>query len=232
MPYEVLNKKFRIAQKTLDRELCQFQNMTSELERGLESKSAGEISRLLGGVVERLQVLKRKADESISDELSTAQACKRRLDHVRQAMVQAMPKDLQVAYTNEWKQTRLDRMIIEHFLRLGYYETAECLAVRKDIRDLTNLDIFQTTREVEEDLRQHRTTKCISWCNDNKSKLRKINSTIEFQLRVQEFIELIRGDRRLDAVKHARKYLAPFETDQLREIRQCMALLAFPMNTG
>lgn len=232
MPYEILNKKFRIAQKTLDRELSQIQNVTSELERGLESKSAGEITRLLGGVVERLQVLKRKADESISDELSAVQACKRRLDHVRQAIIHIIPRDLQVAYFNEWKQTRLDRMIIEHFLRLGYYETAECLATRKDIRELTNLEIFQTTREVEEDLRLHRTAKCIAWCGDNKSKLRKINSTIEFQLRVQEFVELIRADRRLDAVKHARKYFPAFENDQLKEIRQCMALLAFPLNTG
>ncbi|XP_055323278.1 E3 ubiquitin-protein transferase MAEA [Sitodiplosis mosellana] len=231
VPYEILNKKFRIAQKTLDRELSQIQNVTSELERGLESKSAGEITRLLGGVVERLQVLKRKADESISDELSAVQACKRRLDHVRQSVAQNIPPELHVAYSNEWKQTRLDRMIVEHFLRLGYYETAERLAVRKGIKDLTNLEIFQTTREVEEDLRRHNTAKCIAWCNDNKSKLRKISSNIEFQLRVQEFVELIRCDDRLGAVKHARKFFPAFENDQLKEISQCMALLAFQINT-
>lgn len=227
----MLNKKFRIAQKTLDRELCQIQNVTNELERGLENKSAGEITRLLGGVVERLQVLKRKADESISDELSAVQACKRRLDHVRKAITHIIPKNMQSAYYNEWKQTRLDRMIIEHFLRLGYYETAECLATHRDIRELTNLDIFQTTRDVEEDLRQHQTTKCIAWCNDNKSKLRKINSTIEFQLRVQEFVELIRADRRMDAVKHAQKYMSAFAKEQLKEITHYMALVAFPVST-
>lgn len=232
MPYEILNKKFRIAQKTLDRELSQIQNATSELERGLESKSAGEITRLLGGVVERLQVLKRKADESISDELSAVQACKRRLDHVRQSVTHSIPRELHMAYANEWKQTRLDRMIVEHFLRLGYYETAERLAERKGIKDLTNLEIFQTTREVEEDLRRHNTAKCIAWCNDNKSKLRKISSNIEFQLRVQEFVELIRNEDRLGAVKHARKFFPAFENDQLKEISQCMALLAFQINTG
>lgn len=177
-------------------------------------------------------MLKRKADESISDELSAVQSCKRRLDHVRQSVAQNIPRELQVAYFNEWKQTRLDRMIVEHFLRLGYYEAAERLAVRKGIKELTNLEIFQTTREVEEDLRQHNTAKCIAWCNDNKSKLRKISSNIEFQLRVQEFVELIRTDDRLGAVKHARKYFPAFENDQLKEIRQCMALLAFQINTG
>lgn len=229
----MLNKKFRLTQKTLDRELSHLQATASELERSLETQSAAEITRMLGGVVERLQVLKRKADESISDELSAAQACKRRLDHVRQATIHITPTpDVQQAFINQWKQTRLDRMIVEHFLRLGYYETAERLAARKGIRDLTNLEVFQITREVEQDLAEHRTGKCIAWCIDNKSKLRKINSTIEFQLRVQEFVELIRADCRLDAVQHSRKYFPAFENDQLKEIRECMALLAFPTNTG
>lgn len=92
------------------------------------------------------------------------------------------------------------------------------------------IDIFQTSREVEEDLAQHKTTKCILWCTDNKSKLRKINSNIEFQLRVQEFIELIRNDQRAEAVKYSRKYLTAFK-EQMDEISEVMALLAYPVNT-
>lgn len=84
---------------------------------------------------------------------------------------------------------------------------------------------------MEKDLSQHNTAKCIMWCIDNKSKLRKINSDIEFKLRVQEFIELIRSDQRLMAVKHAQKYFPAFEHDQLNEIKKCMALLAFPIDT-
>lgn len=33
----------------------------------------------------------------------------------------------------------MDRMVIEHFLRMGYYESAEKLASKTDIRELTNL---------------------------------------------------------------------------------------------
>ncbi|KAL5284546.1 MAEA family protein [Megaselia abdita] len=124
----------------------------------------------------------------------------------------------------------MDRMVIEHFLRMGYYEAAEKLASKTDIRELTNLDIFQTSRDVEEDLAEHKTTKCILWCTDNKSKLRKINSNIEFQLRVQEFIELIRSNQRPEAVKYSRKYLTAFK-EQMSEISEVMALLAYPVNT-
>lgn len=57
------------------------------------------------------------------------------------------------------------------------------------------------SKEVEQSLANHETTKCLAWCHDNRSKLRKLRSTMEFNLRIQEFIELVRQDKRLDAVK-------------------------------
>lgn len=235
VPYEILNKKFRVAQKNLDRELNQIHNAANELESELTEGTAGKISQLLGGVVEKLQALKRKAEESIPEELSAAHVCKRRLDHLKQKCANetddTIDPELRLAAANQYKKIRLDRMIVEHFLRLGYFKSAEMLANRSGIRDLTNISIFQTSKEVEQDLANHNTVKCIAWCNDNKSKLKKINSTIEFQLRVQEMVELIRADKRLAAVKHAQKYFPAFEQDQLKEIRECMALLAFPVNT-
>lgn len=62
MPYELLNKKFRAAQKQLDREVSHVQAAALELEKGLtgERVGAADITRLLGGMVEKLQVLKRK----------------------------------------------------------------------------------------------------------------------------------------------------------------------------
>lgn len=57
------------------------------------------------------------------------------------------------------------------------------------------------SKEVEQSLANHETAKCLAWCHDNRSKLRKLGSTMEFNLRIQEFIELVRQDKRLDAVK-------------------------------
>lgn len=234
VPYEILNKKFRTTQKTLDKQVNQVQCCSNEVEKSLNSGSnVSEIRKLLGGVVERLQVLKRKADESTLQEIMATYVCKRRLDHLKcnSSLEPASSYEVWQAAIDKWKRIRMDRMIIEHFLRLGYYETAEQLAGRTEIRQFTNLDIFCTPREVERDLAEHKTAKCIAWFSDNKSKLRKINSNIEFQLRVQEFVELIRENNRSEAVKHARKYFVAFEKDQLKEICECMALLAFQPDT-
>ncbi|KAK7603012.1 hypothetical protein V9T40_003011 [Parthenolecanium corni] len=223
VPYELLNKKFRSAQKQIDREVAHVTSAVSELERGLLSNSiqATDITKLLGGMVQKLQVLKRKAEESITEELQVGLVCKRRLEHLKEHA------SGNVGAVSQWRRRRLDRMLVEYFLRRGYYGAATRLAHTSDLKDLTNIDVFLVSREVEQSLADHDTSKCLAWCHDNRSKLRKLKSNMEFNLRVQEFIELVRSDKKLEAVKHARKYFSTYEDNQLEEIQHCMALLAF-----
>uniref|UniRef100_A0A0A9YIX7 E3 ubiquitin-protein transferase MAEA n=2 Tax=Lygus hesperus TaxID=30085 RepID=A0A0A9YIX7_LYGHE len=222
VPYEILNKKFRAAQKQLDREVSHVQSAALEVERGLgtERCSVADINQLLGGMVEKLQVLKRKAEESICEELQAGYVCKRRLEHLKEHTSQS-----------QWCRKRLDRMLVEYFLRRGYYAAAQKLAQSSGLEDLTNIDVFLVSKEVERSLMSRETTKCLAWCHDNRSKLRKLHSTMEFNLRIQEFVELVKADRRLEAVKHARKYFSSYEEGQLISIQHCMALLAFPVTT-
>ncbi|XP_023217599.1 macrophage erythroblast attacher-like [Centruroides sculpturatus] len=196
VPYEVLNKKFRAAQKNIDREASHVQSAVSEIEKGVAKRSptVGELNEILGGVVEKLNILKRKAEESINEELQAAHVCKRRLDHLKE---HSTTNDNAIA---QWKKKRLDRMLVEHFLRSGYYNTALKLAKHSNIEDLTNIELFLVSKEVEESLADKDTSKCLNWCYDNKSKLRKLKSSLEFNLRQQEFIELVRKDHRIDAV--------------------------------
>ncbi|KAJ8952131.1 hypothetical protein NQ318_018467 [Aromia moschata] len=234
VPYEILNKKFRTAQKTLDREVSHVQQAASEIEKALsdyQEVKAKDITSLLGGMVEKLQVLKRKAEESISEELAASNVCKRRLEHLKEHNTLTLSGNVSQGAFNQWRRKRLDRMVVEYFLRNGYYNAAITLADRSDIKDLTNIDIFLTSREVEKSLANRETTKCLLWCHDNKSKLRKLKSNMEFNLRIQEFVELIRSDRRIDAIKHARKHFPSFEDEHLSTIQQVMALLAFPVTT-
>lgn len=50
---------------------------------------------------------------------------------------------------------------------------------------LSAADIYCAAAEVEAELRARRTARVLQWCADNKSKLRKLNSTIEFKIRLQ-----------------------------------------------
>ena len=47
---------------------------------------------------------------------------------------------------------------------------------------------------------------------------------------LQEFVELIKSNRKMDAVMHARKYLAIEDADQLAKVQKACALLAYSPN--
>ncbi|WAR22448.1 MAEA-like protein [Mya arenaria] len=229
VPYELLNKKFRCAQKSIDREVSKVQVVGSELQTCLQKPdiTIGEVTLALDSMVEKLKMLKRKADESISEELETARMIKRRVDHLKEA------EHLHENTRPLWQKKRLDRMLVEYFLRAGYYSTALKLAQHSDIEDLTNIDLFMNSKAVEESLINHETAPCLAWCYENKSKLRKLKSSLEFKLRQQEFIEMIRSNCRLDAVRHARKYFSSqLDEQQLAETQIVMGLLAFSPDTN
>uniref|UniRef100_A0A8C6KRM8 E3 ubiquitin-protein transferase MAEA n=1 Tax=Nothobranchius furzeri TaxID=105023 RepID=A0A8C6KRM8_NOTFU len=250
VPYETLNKRFRAAQKNIDRETSHVTMVVAELEKTLSSfPVVDSVVSLLDGVVEKLSALKRKAAESIQAEDESAKLCKRRIEHLKEHSSD------QPASVSLWKKKRMDRMMVEHLLRCGYYNTAVKLARQSGIEDLVNIEMFLTAKEVEESLERQETVTCLAWCHDNKSRLRKMKvlheqrslifsilhhglsclflcqSCLEFSLRIQEFIELIRQNKRMDAVRHARKHFSQAEGGQLDEVRQVMGMLAFPSDT-
>lgn len=255
MPYEVLNKKFRASQKTIDREVSHVQSSISELEKSFFKTpvQVDQICSLIGVTVEKLQTMKRKVssyqnntgnsvtffcgyyqvDEAVTDELDAAQNCKRRVEHLKIGAIGNSPLlDAPITYSL-WKKTRVERFLVDHLLRAGHYNTAQKIVKQNpELAELTNLDIFLVARNVELTLAQHQTQAALAWVHDHKSKLRKIKSTLEFHLRQQEFIELIRIDRRMDAVKHARKYLTSMEDVPWEEVQHALALLAFPSDTS
>lgn len=236
VPYELFNKKYRLTQRVIEKEVSQVNHQVKELEsvvvqaskpriNGEVKTNVGQITNLLTGVVDKLNQLKRKAMESVSDEVESVNCCKRRLEHLREDTVEEEAYSVGIdnqllngfsskARNTEFGKKHLDRMLVEHFLRCGYYDTAMKLAKESQVEDLTNIELFLVSRKVEESLVRKETQTALSWCYDNKSKLRKIKSALEFNIRVQEFIELLRLQKSVDAIHYARTHFAPLASDE------------------
>lgn len=56
-------------------------------------------------------------------------------------------------------------------------------------------------------------------------------STLEFNLRLQEFIELARAGKGMEAIAYAKKYLTPWQSTEFKRIQQAMTLLIFKSDT-
>jgi len=134
----------------------------------------------------------------------------------------------------KWSDTRLDRWLVDWALRNGKEDTARKIAEEKDAENLVDIDLFTDIRRIENALRNHSCTEALAWCSENKMALRKSKNTLEFDLRLQEFIELTREGRNIEAISYAKKHLLAWsETpSHRRQITQVSALLAFPPSTS
>ncbi len=86
VPYEMLNKRFRSAQKVIDREVSHVTGAVSEVERAIrEGRDLSHFPALLNSLADRVSHLEAKAKSAVQEEEMAALSCKRRLDHLRWA---------------------------------------------------------------------------------------------------------------------------------------------------
>ncbi|GJR28143.1 macrophage erythroblast attacher-like protein [Tanacetum coccineum] len=89
-----------------------------------------------------------------------------------------------------------------------------------NLQDLVDIEIFYEAKKVIDALQNKEVAPAFSGVSDE--------SKFEFQLRLQEFIELGRGADKLPAVKYARKHLAPWTATYMKEFQKIMGALFEP----
>jgi len=230
-PYETINKVFRNSQRLIEKEISQVVIAASELNKRKDTVSEEEAYKYLDKLVTRLNGLKRKLEDANRDTDILIRKEKMRLDHLHQMSTVDL-RQINQDPQRRIHRIRLDRLIVDYLLRNAYYETAIALSKDSNIEELVDLDIFLNAKKVIEGLQHSECKEALKWCTENKSKLKKIGSTLEFMLRMQEFIEMVRESRLEDAIKHARKFLAPLAETNMLEIQAAMATLAFLKDTS
>ncbi|KAF3578644.1 hypothetical protein DY000_02032655 [Brassica cretica] len=161
-------------------------------------------------------------EEGSNVENLQAQRCRARIDHLDSADVENI---------TEWNNTKLKRILVDYMLRMSYFETASKLSESSNISDLVDIDIFREAKKVIDALKRREVASALAWCADNKTRLKKSKSKLEFQLRLQEFIELVRADSYKQAILYARKHLTPWGATHMNELQHVLATLAFKSTT-
>lgn len=185
------------------------------------SGSKEEQLQQLDQLVSRLQGLKRKLGDVSQQEAGDALRCKARLEHLEQL---GCPNKGSVVV---WNKQRLDRLLVDHMLRSGNHNSAGSLADETGSEPLSDMHLFRQAQRVIESLRQHDCSAALAWCADNRVRLKKVKSSLEFKLRLQEFLELVAQEQRLAAVQYARAHLAPWASQHMPELQRVLASLAF-----
>jgi macrophage erythroblast attacher len=130
-----------------------------------------------------------------------------------------------------WHKIKLDRLLVDYLLREGLYETAMSIAKESNITDLVDIEVFFSAKKVYDSLLRRETAEALKWCNDNKSRLKKLESSFEFEVRLQEYIEILRRGKLDEAIQYARAHLSSATSgDSLKKVQQAMTLVLFVNN--
>ncbi|KAJ1735658.1 GID complex subunit containing RING finger motif [Coemansia biformis] len=229
-PLEQLKRAVRQSQKLAEREVSQVGAALDTMASGApDALGAEEMDRALSGLIDRLKTLKRKLEEAQHEEAQLIQRSKQRATDLSEldGFESAAQPEFQ-----RWCRARLDRVLVDYMLRSGSVETAQRLAANSQLEHFADTSLFALVMATERELReQHSCRGALQWCAENRSALHRVQSPLEFELRLQEFIEMARGGNTLGAIAYAKRHLTPWSDTQLPRIERAMMLLAFSATT-
>ncbi|KAF8725964.1 hypothetical protein HU200_020541 [Digitaria exilis] len=219
VPLEALRSTVRSNHRLAEKEIAA---VVSSASAAPAESSAAAVDHLTS-LVSRLHGLKRKMEEGARVEELQVQRCRARLDRLATACT---------GDDAEWEDMRLKRILVDYMLRMSYYDSATKLAEISGIQDLIDIDVFLDAKRVIDSLQNNEVAPALAWCAENKSRLKKSKSKLEFFLRLQEFVEFVKAKNCIQAIAYARKYLAPWGSIHMKELQRVTATLVFRSNTS
>ncbi|EMT70146.1 Protein FYV10 [Fusarium odoratissimum] len=227
LPSELLRKNFRTAHFTIEKDTAALKTLLKDSATAAVSGRASQqdVLRNIDAMVSRMRGLKRKLNASAAEEARLHTQTAARISHLDELYKMDTVEDVKY---ETWSRKRLDRLLADYLLRHGYNDTAKELAEQRGITDLVDIDTFVAASRVRDSLLKQSVVEALAWCTDNKKELRKMESKLEFMLRFQQYIELVRSQssaKLTEAIAHAKKHLIPYRATFPREV---CGLLAFP----
>lgn len=130
VPYETLNKQYRNVQKSIDRDCSTLNQTVTTAEKQLKSESLArnEIVSSFTSVIEKLRSLKKRSVDLRNEEKDLLKLIKKRIERLKDY------ESSNLAVNRSFKKARFDRVLIDYFLRAGFYNTAQLLADKSGIK--------------------------------------------------------------------------------------------------
>ena len=224
LPHELTRKNFKTVQRYVERDNKEvLASLKSTANASLTKKDTDQTLRSLDNMINRMQNLKRKMETLHEEEKALQQASRKRLQHLHD--LYNIPSLADVKY-DEWSKVRLNRLLVEYLVRHGFSNSAKLLAKEKGIEDLVDLEVHARCHSIGQSLKRRSLDECLAWCAENKVMIRKIeDNRLEFELRLQQYIELCREGKSAEAMDYARKHLTSQWGGHQKKVSEASILL-------
>lgn len=249
VPYESMRKTFKSTQRHLERNIEQLRvgaqdlvNLTSNVPTSVATNATPDDSAMdvdysgseaaqalsqIDGMIGRVKGMKRKMSSLKSEHERNVSKARARIDFLSQ-LCDPTVQDVDSEKYKDWSRTRLNMLLVDYCLRNGQPNTAMRLASARGIEKLVDIEELQQCNEIERSLRtDHVISKCQAWCSENRQFLKKIRSNLEFQIKFQQYIELVRDGKPAEAIQYYRQNLIKNAETKFDLMMRASGLLAF-----
>ncbi|GAB9466842.1 Macrophage erythroblast attacher [Globisporangium polare] len=248
VPFEQVNKSFRLYHKQLTKELGIVTKAIADLHEEQQPAQRMDVDALinkLGELTNRIQDLKHDAKQKVAEQQRDLEICLQRAHYIKElekATPHLDPKKSSSIVDEELKSSTqssiANRLIADYLLSRGLLDSSKIIQESKGVDFLVDHGLHSECQAILRDLQAHDTSSALAWCAQNASRLRRLQSRLEFRLRLQEFIEFVRSHKQLEAIQYAQMFLTPLAMQRedkdvqradLEEIEVAMGTLAFKL---
>ncbi|KAI0481733.1 CTLH/CRA C-terminal to lish motif domain-containing protein [Xylaria cf. heliscus] len=232
LPIELLRKNLRSARFEVEKD----GSYVKETLRKTATDSVGgrisqpDVIKTLDLMIARMRGVKRKLTAFSEEENRLHRHEEARVKHLSDLYSLHSVDDHKY---ESWSRKRLDRLLTDYLLRQGYVGSARALAQERGIEVLVDIDTFEQMNRIRRCILNGSVQEALAWCTagDTKKELRKMDSNLEFMLRYQQYIEIVRNRSQTmpdEALAYARKHLFPYRDTYPKEVMHACGLLAMP----
>ncbi|TIC21888.1 hypothetical protein E3Q12_03096 [Wallemia mellicola] len=216
-PFQSLRKAFRNYQKLLENDLSTIGN---QLNGELDDNRIDQL-------IKKAKLLRVKLVKFENLQSYAYSQLKARALHLQQTLLAGYQTGND-ELIQQFKSIRIQRWLIDWSLRNNNFSLSELITHKLNIDSLIDTDLFKDISSIQSDLLNRSSTSALNWCNDNKTHLKKLNVQLDFYLRLQDYIELVRSRNIQQAIIYMRSHLTSHFSNHTKQIQQAAALLAFP----
>jgi macrophage erythroblast attacher len=209
-PYEELSSSFRTNKRKIEKELSFCLSHIKNMHKNSNNIDRHQAVGSIEGLCSRVKGFKEKMLDLYEEEDKWVQICEARINSL---------------YSPNSSKTKIIRHLADHYYRQDKDLIANSISAKAQIEPMTEYFFFTKFKKIQEDMLKKDLGSALDWCDSHKSKLKKLSSPLEFDLKLQKFIEFIRSQNFCGGILYARTNLSKFPQYQ-KEIQKAMMLLA------
>lgn len=253
IPHELLRKNVRLVQKLIDKETQELNDDFQEMDALLAANKLDQdkvVLGKLGEIIKRVDSFEKRLNKGLNDDLQLLNRIRTRISFF-QELEDAKTLGDQSKLT-QWYQKYTNLLIGDYLIRNSkirareleneeegkdetqndederFWNPGVMFLRQQNLEQLLDYDILLAANKISKSLtEEHDLAPLIEWIGENKNFLKKNRSILEFETRLQEYVELLKSGQYKSAIECFQSFLLRFMGTNFADLKLASGLLVF-----